>query len=87
MTPKRAPLSSAYRNSAAVRPWMLCATVLIAWGPARAGGALPTNGQSVAGQVGTSESVPMQASTYAGFDFTNVWTIAPDDIPTPLHAP
>jgi hypothetical protein len=204
-TPERAPLSSAYRNSAAVLPWMLCAATLIASEPARAGGALPTNGQYVAGQGsiassagnvtvnqssshgiinwqgfsiaqgnsvlayatgsvaaplainvggllgwnsgavknvyvagnvsgkagstgalvgdniatgsianayidaaitgslsaagtnlgtlqvtavgGADEPDPTQASTYVSFDFTNVWTIAPDDMPTLLHAP
>jgi hypothetical protein len=55
-TLKRAPLSSAYRNSAAVLPWMLCAATLIASDPARAGGALPTNGQYVAGQGSISST-------------------------------
>ena len=55
-TPKRTPLSSIYRNSAAVLPWMLCAATLMGATPARAGGALPTNGQFVAGQGSISSS-------------------------------
>jgi filamentous hemagglutinin family protein len=33
------------------------------------------------------EPDPTQQSTYVGFDFTNVWTIAPGKLPTLLHAP
>jgi hypothetical protein len=36
---------------------------------------------------GTSEPDPTLQATYIGFDFTNVWTIAPGDMPTLLHAP
>jgi hypothetical protein len=36
---------------------------------------------------GTGEPDPTLQATYVGFDFTNVWTIAPGDMPTLLHAP
>ena len=55
-TLKRQPLSSAYRNSTAVLPWMLCAATLVAAGPAYAAGTLPTNGQYVAGQGSIASS-------------------------------
>jgi hypothetical protein len=100
-TPKRAPLSSAYRSSAAVLPWMLCAATLIASDPACAGGALPTNGQYVAGQGSISSSAGNvtvnQSSSHGIINWQNfsigqgnsvlVWTIAPGDMPTLLHAP
>jgi large exoprotein involved in heme utilization and adhesion len=49
-------LSATYRNSAAVLPWMLCAATLLAAGPACGGGALPNNGQYVAGQGAITSS-------------------------------
>jgi hypothetical protein len=52
----RTSLSTAYRNSAAVLPWMLCAATLVTVGAAHAGGALPTNGQYVAGQGAITSS-------------------------------
>ncbi len=52
----RPSLSTAYRNSAAVLPWMLCAATLLGTEPARAGGALPSNGQYVAGQGAITNS-------------------------------
>jgi hypothetical protein len=96
-----APLSSAYRNSAAVLPWMLCAATLIAAGPARAGGPLPTNGQYVAGQgsiTSSGGSVTINQSSshgiinWQGFSIGQgnsvlVWTIVAGDMPTLLHAP
>jgi hypothetical protein len=98
---KRTPLSATYRNSTAVLPWMLCAATLIASGSAHAGGALPTNGQYVAGQgaitsSGNSVTVNQSSShgiiNWQGFSIGQgnsvlVWTIAPDDLPTLLHAP
>src|SRR6202522_4213296 len=49
-------LSATFRNSAAVLPWMLCAATLLAAGPACGGGALPNNGQYVAGQGAITSS-------------------------------
>jgi hypothetical protein len=97
----RTPLSSAYRNSAAVLPWMLCAATLVTAGAAHAGGALPTNGQYVAGQgsiANSSGNVTVnQSSNHGIINWQNfsigqgnsvfVWTIAPGDMPTLLHAP
>jgi hypothetical protein len=97
----RTSLSTAYRNSAAVLPWMLCAATLVTAGPARAGGALPTNGQYVAGQgaiTSSTNSVTVNQSSshgiinWQGFSIGQgnsvlVWTIAPGDMPTLLHAP
>jgi len=74
----RARLSSVYRNSAAVLPWMLCAATLIAANPARAGGALPTNGQYVAGQgsiTGTTNSVTVNQTTNHGIINWNSFSI------------
>ncbi|MDE1939020.1 MAG: filamentous hemagglutinin N-terminal domain-containing protein [Alphaproteobacteria bacterium] len=63
-------LSSTYRNSAAVLPWMLCASALIAAGPAYAGSAvLPTGGQYVAGQgaiSGSTNGLTINQSTSHG---------------------
>ncbi len=36
---------------------------------------------------GSGEPDPTLAASYVGFDFTNVWTIAPGDMPTLMHAP
>ena len=99
VAPRRsARIASAYRNSSAVLPWMLCG--VLAAGPAYAGGALPTNGQYVAGQgsiASTSNSVTVnQASSHGiinwqGFSIGQgnsvfIWTIAPGELPL-LHAP
>ncbi|MDE2163400.1 MAG: filamentous hemagglutinin N-terminal domain-containing protein, partial [Alphaproteobacteria bacterium] len=63
-------LSSTYRNSAAVLPWMLCASALITAGPAYAGSAvLPTGGQYVAGQgaiSGSTNGLTINQSTSHG---------------------
>src|SRR5580658_9398662 len=86
-------LSSIYRNSAAVLPWMLCAATLMAAGPVLAGGVLPTNGQYVAGQgsiTSSAGSVTVNQSSshgiinWQGFSISQgnsvlVWTIAPGD--------
>jgi len=100
-TPKRARLSSAYRNSAAVLPWMLCAATLMAAGPACAAGALPTNGQYVAGQGSITSAAGNvtvnQSSSHGIINWQNfsigqgnsvlVWMIGAGDLPTLLHAP
>jgi hypothetical protein len=36
---------------------------------------------------GTGEPDPTQASTYTSFTFGTIWTIAPGELPTLLHAP
>ena len=97
----RLSLSAIYRNSAAVLPWMLCAATFLAIGAAHAGGALPTNGQYVAGQGSITSSansvtvnqtsshgiVNWQTFSIAEGNSVLVWTIAPGDMPTLLHAP
>ena len=99
--PSLRSLLSAYRNSTAVLPWMLCAASLIAAEPAQAGGALPTNGQYVAGQGSIASAAGTvtvnQSSSHGIINWQNfsigqgnsvlVWTIAPGDMPTLLHAP
>jgi hypothetical protein len=89
------------RNTTAVLPWMLCAATLLAPGPTRAGGALPTNGQYVAGQgsiASSANGVTINQSSshgiinWQGFSIGQgnsvlVWTIDPNDMPTLSNAP
>ncbi len=65
----RSSLTSIYRNSTAILPWILCTGLLLAGAPAQAGGALPTNGQYVAGQgtiAGSTNGLTINQATNHG---------------------
>lgn len=91
---------TSFYNTTALGLCMVCALTLSP-GHAQAGGALPTNGQYVAGQgsiASSANSVTVNQSSshgiinWQGFSIGQgnsvlVWTIAPGDMPTLLHAP
>ena len=65
----RSSLSSIYRNSTAILPWILCSGLLLAGAPAQAGGALPTNGKYAAGQgtiAGSTNGLTINQATSHG---------------------